>query len=152
MNILFVCTGNTCRSAMAEWMLKKKLSDRDITGIMVDSCGTDALPTFRVPPVVQRQMAERDVDITPHQAARCDEQCIQNADLIFVMEEYHRDWIIEKWPDAGDKVHFLKRYVGEPGFPGILDPMGHTDEVYIATARQLDRYLDKLIDKLITPA
>ena len=148
MNVLFVCTGNTCRSAMAEGILRKMLSEKNIPGVTVKSCGTDASPSFRVPPVVLKTMAACGIDMSRHRSTMITQELVDESGLILVMEEYHKKVVELKFPSSAGKTHLFKSYAGGEGSPEIPDPIGQSDEIYINTALELKKYSSKLAVKL----
>lgn len=149
MNILFVCTGNTCRSAMAEGLLKKMFSEKGINIVSVSSCGTDASPLFYVPRIVLDIMARRGVDLSKHKSAAIDTDMVDNSDLIIVMDNYHRNNINSSFPNARGKVHLLKEFVKAEGVPEIADPIGMPDEIYKYTAKEIEICISKLLDVIV---
>src|SRR4051812_25794533 len=116
-NIVFVCTGNVCRSAMAERLLLKALAAKGVSGVSVSSCGTDAMSFFRIPEVVRRLMREKDIDMSGHAPTRITARIVAKADLILVMEAYHRHFIESLFSKAPGRVFLLKDYVGAGGDP-----------------------------------
>lgn len=149
MNILFVCTGNTCRSAMAEALLKKAVRDKVLKDFSVNSCGTSTLPYFAVPHVVVLLMKNEGIDISSHKSTQINESLVNEADLILAMEEGHREYIINEYPEAIQKVHLLKEYsYPDSGDTEIPDPIGQSEEVYKATVAQLKNCIARLIEKI----
>jgi protein-tyrosine phosphatase len=148
-NILFVCSGNACRSPMADGLLKKLLADKGITDITVRSCGTAASEKYRVPPFVMALMTERGVDLGGHRSTQVTREMVDAAGLILVMDEQHLRYFSLYFPDAVSKVHLLKEYVGL-GRKGreIFDPIGQPDEVYAAAAELIEKCIRKLLKKL----
>jgi protein-tyrosine-phosphatase len=145
--IVFVCTGNVCRSAMAERLLLKALAAKGVSGCTVSSCGTDAMPFFRVPEVVRRLMREKDIDMSGHTPSRITGRIVAKADLILVMEVYHRHFIESLFPKTPGKVFLLKDYVGADGDPEIPDPIGKNEEDYIRTAGEIEEYVERLAER-----
>lgn len=146
--ILFVCTGNTCRSPMAQVLLESMISkDQSLqsAGIEVDSAGVYA---NKNPATMYTKEAVRDygLDLTGHQSKLVDAALVDWADLVLVMEQEHRDRIISLYAGAGSKVHLLSEYVGESG--DISDPYLGGSQTYRECAALLQSLLNKLADKL----
>jgi len=154
MNILFVCTGNTCRSAMAEALLKKMLQEKGLSHVTVKSCGVGASPQFTVPPVVKQLMAEEGINISQHRPQRLDEEIVSKADLILVMEKYHYDTLIDSFPEAESKTFLLKEFTNEHlkgnNELNIYDPIGQSPEVYRYCKEEIKKCLEKLITTIQT--
>ena len=148
MHILFVCTGNTCRSAMAEGLMKKAVTDAGLKDITVSSCGTSTLPSFRVPNIVLLLMNKEGIDLSKHLSTQISEQLVSKSDLILVMAEHHKDAVNHKFPEASEKVFLLKQYVKTKGDTEIPDPIGQSEEVYTATMKELKECVNKLVGML----
>jgi len=78
---------------MAEGLFKKMLADKGIKEIDVGSCGTGSLPTFRVPGIVLDLMKEEGVDLAGHKSRQITREIVDRSDLIFVMENLHKEYI-----------------------------------------------------------
>lgn len=146
--ILFVCTGNTCRSAMAEALLKKLLKDNYMEGVEVWSKGLAGSSALKIPPIVIELMNEEGIDITKHVSQPLLDRDILSADLILVMEEYHKERILQFFPETKSKVFLLKEFAGEEQDLEILDPIGQENEVYRVCEQELKKCLIKIIDKI----
>jgi protein-tyrosine-phosphatase len=130
-NILFVCTGNICRSPFAEGLLKNVLAEEGLEGIGVDSAGLLALPGNSVTPLAQRVAAEFGVDLSGHRAKAVSESLLSWSDLVLVMEKPHEEALLSAIPGAEGKV-LLLRHFGRHGSRrrGIADPYGLQYEAY----------------------
>ena len=108
-HILFVCTGNSCRSVMAEGLFRKRVEDR-LDDFSVSSAGVGAIEGMSATPETIQAMSEEGVDVSEHRSQRLTPERVREADEIFVMERIHRDWVLRLVPEAGAKVHLLTEY------------------------------------------
>ncbi len=158
--ILFVCTGNTCRSAMAEGIFKKMLKERteDDSKFNIISAGISALPGMNPTPESIKVMTEQDIDISRHIATQVQEDLVKKADLILVMSNTHKDYIKTKFTFAQDKIYLLKEFAQIDELKSIqktnknyevVDPLGRPIEFYRIIARELKENLEKILDKIL---
>lgn len=105
-SILSVCTGNICRSPVAELLLADALSH--MADVRVESAGTGALVGSGVPEQAQRLAASRGIDASAHRARHIDNNLIRGADLIVVMAREHRRLIVESLPAAMRRTFTLR--------------------------------------------
>jgi protein-tyrosine-phosphatase len=110
--ILFVCTGNTCRSAMAEGIFRKMLKERteDDSKFNIISAGISTLPGMNPTPEAIKVMAKQGIDISRYIATQIKEDLVKKADLILVMSHIHKDYIMRKFPFAQNKTFLLKKF------------------------------------------
>ncbi|HUU64175.1 MAG TPA: low molecular weight protein arginine phosphatase [Dehalococcoidia bacterium] len=146
--VLFVCTGNACRSPMAQVIFKKLVNnDPSLLSacIEVDSAGTGIGLDSATPEAIEC-MAEYGLNLNSHQPKSITSDLVQWADLVLVMESRHRDMVLSRFPNAAKKTHLLSEYVGESG--DVPDPYLQGIEIYQKCAATLQSLLKNLAEKL----
>jgi protein-tyrosine phosphatase len=129
--ILFVCTGNICRSPFAEGLLKKLLQKKGLDDVVADSAGLLALPGNSASGLAQKVAAEYDVDLSGHVAKSVNEDIVDRSDLILVMEKAHEESLLDAFPEAEGKVFLIRRFARfGSNNRGIADPYGLNYEAY----------------------
>ncbi len=143
--IAVVCTGNTCRSPMAEALLREHFLRR--TGaedaVQVVSAGVAAMGGSGASPQAVEVMGQRGLDLTGHASRPLDERLVNLADVILTMTRSHREAIINRWPEIADRVRTIRQDGGD-----ITDPVGAPSEIYAACADQIDRELNSWVASL----
>lgn len=142
LRILFVCTGNTCRSPMAAGLARKILADRlgcemiDIEDrrIVIASAGT-AGGWGGASPQAVAVMRNRGIDIAEHESGSFSAASLQSADYIYAMTEDHRAAILRVAPDVADRVSLVM------GDKDVADPVGGSEELYERCASQIEQGL-----------
>ena len=145
MKIMFVCTGNTCRSAMAHHMLEKMVEDKK--DIEVYSCGIYAdsgePSTYNAIEI----MKEYGIDMKNHRASNIKETNIEQMDLILCSTVSHKQLVLNMYPDLVGKVYTIKEYVGigkEGRNMDIKDPWGCSTEAYKQCAEEIKQCMSLL--------
>ena len=154
MNLMFICTGNTCRSAMAQWLLEKKLKDQNRTDITVRSCGLYAENGDRPTYDAIQVMKKYGVELKGHRATNVRNTNLREMDLMLCATNSHKISLLNMYPDLEGKVYTLKEYVGyNKEFHtkiDIEDPWGYGEDVYRFCAAEINECLDLLLDKIKT--
>lgn len=141
--ILFVCTGNTCRSPLAEHLLKAMAKDR----YEVKSAGIAAFDGDAAAEHVHQVLQEKGITIT-HRAQPVTPELIDWADLVLTMTKQHERILQESFPEQVEKIVALKAYVMEQETNlDVADPFGGSLEVYRQTRNELEELLERLIEK-----
>lgn len=150
--ILFVCTGNTCRSPMAEALFKKMIKENSewMRELSVSSAGIYAYENDPASSLAREVMREEyALDLSKHRARLLMDEDILQAYLVLTMTEHHRDMVLDIYPEGADKVYTLKDFAEmDDGQPDIADPYGGDYEAYQACAAEIESVLTSVIDKL----
>lgn len=146
MNILFVCTGNTCRSPLAEALARRIARRRGLDDVKISSAGTSAWESVPASDGALLVGMEREVDLTSHRARILTPEIVAEADLIFVMTPAHLEHV--KQMGGRGKVHVLDQYASGTRSEGISDPFGGELSAYRDTADALEEHLEKVFDRL----
>jgi protein-tyrosine phosphatase len=109
--ILLVCTGNICRSPIAEGFLRQVLADRGISEVDVESAGTSGLDGYPAMPEAVTALIERSVDISTHAARRLHRRMAESVDLVVTMSSGHREAVARLAPSTADRTFTLKELV-----------------------------------------
>lgn len=146
--ILFVCTGNICRSPMAAGLLRKRLAAEGLDGrYEVASAGVWALDDHPASKNAVGVMAERGIDIGQHVAHTITAQDMSAAALILVMSREHEQMLRNTWPQYAWKVHRLSEMVGKRR--DIEDPFRGPLEAYRECADTIADYIDRGFERIL---
>jgi protein-tyrosine phosphatase len=153
LSLLFVCTGNTCRSPMAEALCRKILADRlgckpdyhelEEKGVIVMSAGLSAYMGGRPSPEAVDVMRSMNVDLSQHESQPLTVQLIRHADVIWTMTRSHRQAILAQWPEAANRCELLCMDLRD-----IPDPIGGPVELYQRCAEQIKAELEGRLKQL----
>lgn len=148
--ILFVCTGNTCRSPMAAAFLQDMLNrDPSLAGCF--SAGSAGISAYEGDAASRESaevmQADWDIDLSGHRASVLTDRHIRDAFLVLAMTKSQRDHIISSFPDARGKTFTLTEYAH--GLPqDIQDPFGRSVRCYRQSAGEIRQAVSALVEKL----
>lgn len=139
--ILFVCTGNTCRSPMAEYLFRKLIKDYEVE-IEVSSAGIYALEGNKASIYSQEVMKEIGVDITKHSSKKVDSKLMERANYVFTMTKEQAEILKSFYPKYSYKIYTLSD-------EDILDPYGKDIETYREVRDKIEKELKNLIKNIM---
>ena len=147
-NILLVCTGNSCRSIMAEGYLKRRLKELG-REILVESTGTGAISGFRPSHEAVESMKEVGVDVSDYESSALTKEAVDKADVILVMAPRHKETIVGMVPVADDKIFYLREFAKEDSLNKIIpDPIGKPIEFYREVLGMIKQSLEGFLEWL----
>lgn len=148
--ILFVCTGNSCRSVMAKGIFQKMLKEVGKEDIKLASAGTGALPGMKPPREVEEVMRKEGIDVSHHEATRLTVNLIEEANLILIMDRGHQETVLEMSPGASEKTFLLREFSPDTKDKplDIPDPLGEPLQTHEEVFGEIKRCLGELLKKV----
>jgi protein-tyrosine phosphatase len=147
MHIVFVCTGNTCRSPMAEGLLRDALAARGIDHVTVASAGTGAWEGAPASEGAYLVGLEHGLDLSEHRARLLSREMVREADLVLVMSGHHLARVAELGGEQ--KVHLLGSYAGRDAERcEVTDPFGADLASYRTTFSELQELIGAVVSRV----
>jgi protein-tyrosine-phosphatase len=148
MRLLFVCTGNTCRSALAEVLAHREAIERGLVDVDVASAGTSAWTGAPASDGALLVALERSLDLSGHRSQQLTRELVEAHDVILAMGPHHLERI-EALGGEG-KAHLLTAFAaGTPTGRAIADPFGGDLDQYRATLEELQGEIRRVFDRLV---
>ena len=148
MRVLFLCTGNICRSPMAEALARKLFQERERSDIVTASAGTSAGEGSPASEGAYLVGLEKGLDLADHAASFLTREVVKRADLILAMSQQHLDRAVAL--GGAGKSHLLGTFAGRPREDAeVEDPFGGTLEEYRATYARLEELIGDAVERIL---
>lgn len=145
--ILFVCSGNTCRSPLAEGIAKKIFQDNERHDYEILSAGSSALDGLPASSTAREVAQASSIDLSSHRARLLNRNLVNDVDLIIVMTANHRETVRVIEPSAGEYTYLLTDFSDDEDGE-VPDPIGAGREMYQKTFSLIEKCITNMVNKL----
>ncbi|WP_353093709.1 low molecular weight protein arginine phosphatase [Tissierella praeacuta] len=145
MKVLFICTGNTCRSPMAEGILRSMAEKKNLS-IEVESAGISVFTGDSASKNSIMAMKKIGMDISKHKARQIHKEMIDKVDLILTMSKSHKNFIISHFPSSREKIFTLLEYAYKID-KDVADPFGGRLVIYEKTRDEIYKAIETLVNR-----
>ncbi|MBK1674084.1 hypothetical protein CKO35_12370 [Ectothiorhodospira shaposhnikovii] len=143
-HLLTICTGNICRSPLAQACLEAMASDSG-RELVVQSAGTSALAGHPAEEITRRLAALRGLSLDDHKGQQVSIEHLRWADLVLVMEPHHQQYLLDLYPTARGKIFLLGHWTEQV----IDDPFQQAEHVHLRIHQQIHEATKTWIDKMM---
>lgn len=146
-NIIFVCTGNSCRSVMAKAMLEKKLKEKGRDDVEVSSAGLMMISGLGASAETKEVLRQEGIDVSGHHSQRLTKEMLDKSDIILVMERVHEERILQSHPEAKGRLFLLREFARVADNKlDIPDPIGRSGDFYRTTFSSIKESIERIAD------
>ena len=146
--ILIVCTGNTCRSPIAEILLRTAIEKDALSeSYQVSSAGIYASDGQTASENAQKVMQAKSCDLSNHSAQQVTQELVKNAELILTMTQSHRLQLASDYPENSSKIHLFRSFFDQ-GDSDVMDPFGGNLDDYAHCAKDIEAAIPSILNYL----
>lgn len=150
--ITFVCSGNICRSPIAEGLLKKMIAATPYKDLItIQSAGTLSIPISHAHDLAINIADENELELGRHLSQPITREIVADSDIIFCMAQNHFSYLTRHFPEYKNKLYLLKQWKNskQVGIPSIADPIGHNSTFFLQTFNEIRSELKRIFPAIL---